>query len=692
VAARSPRVARGASAPPDSGQPAAAGGADAAIAGLMSIVALAVPLAVYVTTLARGPSWGDSTELALAASTLSIPHPTGYPLYVLAAHTASLVPVGDLPFRIGLFSAVCVAAAVMVMYRALLLATGRIAPAMAAALSFAFWHEVWQQATLPEVYALHLVFVGTVLWATLRLLAAPTPRALAALAFVVGLSFANHMQTVFLVPGIAAALACARAARRLLLAPAAAAAALAAVALPLTLYAALALLAARQPLFDEGLVTSAARLVDHVRGKQFAYRMFANPDPDWLGKEVRRLAAEVATQAASHWALGLPVALLALVGLASAASGRAPLSPAPPPAAGAPLAAYLIASGLAAALYTANYNIPDKGAYYLTIHAGIAVCLAFACAAIGGATRPPWGPPWVRRSLLVAVAALPFAANLGRCDRSRDTSLADYTADIARLAPPRALVITDDLTLWWGFLYRRVVLARDADRAFVASYPLRLPWYLPFLRRLYPDLVLPPELDRRQRDALARIEEHGDAQGTLSQALVEDLTFAIVAANLPHREVQIVLHQTSEPLTTWGPYHVEPLGLTYRVHDRPVPARPYAADYADPARHRVDDLADRDAIRVARRYSTSLNRLGILLIGDKRLAEAEAAFRRALRYEPRYAQAYCNLGVMYSGPMNAPDKAYEAYRAFLDLAPADPQAAAVRSWLTDYQLRVVGRR
>ena len=50
-------------------------------------LAVAVPaLVVYGITLAPTITTGDSGELVTAAATLSLAHPTGYPLYLLLGH------------------------------------------------------------------------------------------------------------------------------------------------------------------------------------------------------------------------------------------------------------------------------------------------------------------------------------------------------------------------------------------------------------------------------------------------------------------------------------------------------------------------------------------------------------------------------------------------------------------------------
>ena len=55
---------------------------------------------------------GDSGELVAAVSVLGIPHPSGYPLYVLLGKLWTLLlPIGSIAYRMSLFSVACTAAA-----------------------------------------------------------------------------------------------------------------------------------------------------------------------------------------------------------------------------------------------------------------------------------------------------------------------------------------------------------------------------------------------------------------------------------------------------------------------------------------------------------------------------------------------------------------------------------------------------
>src|SRR5512146_803174 len=132
-------------------------GGDRALAGGLAAAAFAV----YAAGACRTIYVGDSGELVAAVATLGIPHPSGYPLYVLLGHLwALLVPLGSVAFRMSLFSAFCAALAVGLVYLA-----GR---ALAAGLVFAASPSFWGEANVQRVYALNAGFVALATLAALR--------------------------------------------------------------------------------------------------------------------------------------------------------------------------------------------------------------------------------------------------------------------------------------------------------------------------------------------------------------------------------------------------------------------------------------------------------------------------------------------------------------------------------------------
>jgi hypothetical protein len=158
----------------------------------------------------------DTLEFQLVLPTAGIAHPTGYPLYTLLGFVWSrlLFPVGEWAWRVNLLSALFAGAAVgVVCALTLRLARGQgaslwaaAAAGVSAALAFGLGPIWWVQATVAEVYALHLLFVALILWlAVVAGDAAPErqPRLVITLAAVCGLALTHHRTTVLLFPALA---------------------------------------------------------------------------------------------------------------------------------------------------------------------------------------------------------------------------------------------------------------------------------------------------------------------------------------------------------------------------------------------------------------------------------------------------------------------------------------------------------
>ncbi len=127
------------------------------------LVALLV-FGVYLLGACRTIYVGDSGELVTAAAILGIPHPSGYPLFVLLGKAwITLVPVGSVAFRMSLFSGFFGALATGVLYLAVRRHGGSWIAAAVGSLSLALAPSFWSQATIQRVYTLNGFFVVVVL-------------------------------------------------------------------------------------------------------------------------------------------------------------------------------------------------------------------------------------------------------------------------------------------------------------------------------------------------------------------------------------------------------------------------------------------------------------------------------------------------------------------------------------------------
>src|SRR5713101_4242696 len=162
-----------------------------------SMVFLAA-LLLYSWTLAPTVTLVDSGELILVAHGLGVAHPPGFPLWVMLAHLASLVPFGNVAVRVNFSSAVFAAltSAMLTLVVAELMITasyltiskrrkrgahqgkrtedsdiGRLlvfAPALGAGLVMAFSRTLWFYATVTEVYALNTLLILVIFFLMVR--------------------------------------------------------------------------------------------------------------------------------------------------------------------------------------------------------------------------------------------------------------------------------------------------------------------------------------------------------------------------------------------------------------------------------------------------------------------------------------------------------------------------------------------
>ncbi len=123
--------------------------------------------ALYWATLAPGLTWAfdgaDGGDLITAAATGGVPHPSGYPTYLLLASAFLRIPLGSLAYRTNLLSAVCTVAAALVIYATVRSVDKSDVSASIASLAFGTFPLVWSQAIITEVYALHGLFVALLL-------------------------------------------------------------------------------------------------------------------------------------------------------------------------------------------------------------------------------------------------------------------------------------------------------------------------------------------------------------------------------------------------------------------------------------------------------------------------------------------------------------------------------------------------
>ena len=138
--------------------------------GLLAAGVFAASLALYMRTLATTLLLGDTGEYQVLADTLGLAHGPGYPIYLLMAKLVTLlVLVGDIAYRVNLFSAIMGALALALIYligRTLgaWRAAALVGPVALGICQLFWWHAVIAETYNPACAMLSLILLLLVLW------------------------------------------------------------------------------------------------------------------------------------------------------------------------------------------------------------------------------------------------------------------------------------------------------------------------------------------------------------------------------------------------------------------------------------------------------------------------------------------------------------------------------------------------
>src|SRR5947199_887241 len=643
-------------------------------------------LLLYTLTLAPTVTLVDSGELIVVAHGLGVAHPPGVPLWVMLAHLASLVPLGNVAVRINFSSALfaALASAMLTLVVAELIITASylpktkergerkqrktadsavdpvltFAPAVGAGLLMAFSRTLWSYATIAEVYTLNALLILIILFLMLRwrryILADRTnndtaitihDRWLYAAALVFGLALGVHHVTVGLIlPALAILVYRTEGlkfftSRRLLYA------ALISIGGLVAVYAYLPFAASRSPVINWGNPRSLQEIWWHVTGRQ--YRVFLTFSPSMMGTQFVEFCRMLLREFGPAW---LPLSLvLAFAGLRSAfRQDRTSFW-------------FLFFIVMADLAYALSYEIAeDKDAYYLPTFISVAIAAGFGMrwliqlnASKAMALQKTY---WVAAMAVVFTSATAFAANWPFNNRRHYFIAHDYVGNLLSTIEPNGLLLTQDWQVAAPMFYEQEVEQRRTDVKVVDINLLRRSWYFDYLKRAHPGLV---ERSRDKIDAYVEdLKEWERDPGAFarSQPLTQKISVAflemvrsIVTNEISFAPVYItndllVSNQMNGYLTQWIPqtYQLIPEGLVFYLasdqsfHDSPDPHLQTRGLADGTVRFEKDDVIN---LKVLPTYTSMLVNRGRYLALFNQHERAIVAFKEALALNPGLAAA-----------------------------------------------------
>jgi hypothetical protein len=498
---------------------------------------------LYTWTLSPTVTLVDSGELILAARSLGVAHPPGFPLWVMLAHLFSLAPFGSIAscinFSSAVFGAFACATLTLVVAELSVAASylgnskqrgGRniavrsaspgttvteglsdrllvLVPAVTAGLLLAFSRTLWTYATVTEVYALNTLLLLLIFFLMLRwrhrIMATKTSNnsLLYAAALLFGLALGVHHVTIALtLPALGLIVYRTQGwaffkSRRLVFAALFSTVALVAV------YLYLPVAASRAPVLNWGDPVSANAIWSHITGRQ--YQAFLSFSPTRVAEQFVPLAKMVLREFGFPW---LPLGMaLAIGGLASAFRRDRTI-----------FWFLALVAGINLA-YTLIYDIAeDKDAYCLPAFVAFAIAAGLGVRGLmqfllSRSLHPPKAFRIATASVLATISVT-FLANWPFNNRRYYFIAHDYVDNILGSIKPNGLLFTLDWQVASPFLYVQEIENRRRDVKVLDVNLMRRSWYFDYLRQIHPDLI---ERSRDRIDAyvaeLKQWEENPDA-------------------------------------------------------------------------------------------------------------------------------------------------------------------------------------
>lgn len=534
-----------------------------------------IPFFVYIITAAPDVTFTDSGELAGAAVTLGVPHPTGYPLFTILGFLWSLLP---LPFSkiysLNLFSGLLTSISSLVFflliksifqhlpdltqsYHPVIPKRGQksnrktpilkklnendiLLLSLISALFYSFAFTIWSQATYIEVYSLQILIINLIILFLIKGTFEQDNKARYFLltAMMLGLGFTNHMSTIMLVPafififfkqpGEPWDFSASRIKFGLLL--------LLTFILPLSLYIYLPLRSSSLPEFNWGWVHRGFDyFLYHVQGKQFQEWMgFTKILKAIFGSSDIGLSATL-KEVSEIWNKNSEIFFKLLPGQL-AWLGILPLSVGfyVTYKVNKTFFFFLALVIIFCIAFAFNYPIHDIDSYFSTAYIGLIIFSSIGLY---------WFADKYNRIIpfLFTLPLLQLIINFPENDRSDDVTVKEYTQFIANNLEPNAVILSSQWDYWLSaFWYKQRIEGLRKDVTVIDKELLRRTWYLPHLKLLYSKAINPCNDAINSYNEQLELFEHGKPYDPREiQARFISMINCIIDKNYENRPIYI---------------------------------------------------------------------------------------------------------------------------------------------------------
>lgn len=458
------------------------------------IINFSLPFIVYLKTLAPDVFFVDAGELATACAKLCIAHPTGYPLFTVLGKFFALLPYGEEVYMMNAVSAFYTAISISIYFLFSVFLLKLIIYfkntesktsirfnlenyqiyfiATISSLILGFSRTWWDTATSIEVYNLHKIFLVLLIFTLYKAIfneyLYPSKRDNSEkywllFAFILGLSFGNHLSTLFLSIGVIYLYLAYNVLNKVSLIR------ILILAIPflagLSIYIYLFLRAENAPI-SWGYPHNWDNFVRHVSGKQFSV---------WMFKSVETMKKQF-THFISIYPIefSIPVFFLIILGIIKSFISNYKLF----------FFQFLLFAF--SIIYGINYDIYDIDSYFLLAFMVSSMWILYALFFIAEILKKSK----IKFSYLYISAILPvfpLLFNYASNDESKNYYVKDYMFNVFNSAKPNSIIMSTQWDFWvsasWYYQYVKGI---RPDVIVIDKELLRRMWYLRHIKIHYP--------------------------------------------------------------------------------------------------------------------------------------------------------------------------------------------------------------
>ncbi|MEW6095230.1 MAG: DUF2723 domain-containing protein [bacterium] len=645
------------------------------------ILVFLIAFGVYLHTLTPSIGLHDAGDMVTAAYVLGIPHPTGYPLYcILGKLWVTILPIGNIAYRMNMLSALCASLACMMVYFIVLKVVGgrrqevvkyhllhpaSHIPAAVSALMLSFATTFWEQAVIAEKYTLNALFATLIIFILLKWQEAMSTEHRAwsmevkaqssrlkaqsylyLFAFTLGLSFTHHMQSIFLIPPAIYLIGTITWQMKIQPKGTKVNYQLPVTSyqlfkmfifffLPLLLWLYLPIRAVANPVHNWGDPQTLDRFLQHISGGQYGY---------YFSYSIKELIIRIFTHITYFFShqFTLYLVWIGIVGLVFFFRQRRRTF------------IFLALLVLTDILHSIRYTIINIEDYYIPSFAVFGVFFGYGLVNIMKYLKK-YLPPYLLL-LLCLLPIIPYNLHLFHNNQNQHFFAYDYKTNILKHLKPNAILFTEDDNIGFTLWYLCYCEKERQDIDLLSTIFIQYDWYAKQIKHLHPDYPKPlPQA--RSGEIVTRIKLNN-----------------IIYNNIKSRPIYVFSDRWVDKK-----YGLVPEGMCWRVLDGQVDnKRLYSELEKNKIEFKIRGLEksiykDWRTKAIINNYANSYSTYGGIYGNIGKYDKAIIELKKAIKLDSESSNAHYNLGIAYkiTGKFS---EAIEEFNKAIELDPNNVSA------------------